>query len=164
MLRKMSKACLALLMAVLLASAPVTALAKAKTVNILVVTGDYVRLRSEPSAATGDVVTTLGKGSKVFMLTYNKGWVYLRTSRGKMGYMYKDYLKFYGAAKLNSIYFVSSSSLKLYKKASTSAGRVTTLPRWEHVIVYATSGKWAYVKTLSGKGGFALRSGLTKAT
>ena len=142
--------------------APVSASAASKSaVMILSVTVDGARLREGP---TGDyeVITSLDKGTKVFYAGKKKfAFCYVCTSHGVKGYIYKDYLAPYGAAYKNQIYYAAAKT-KVYKKAGKSSG-VTTLSKGQHVIVYEVQNDWAYIKTMSGKGGFVKASALRKA-
>ena len=162
---KLRKAIVCMVMALMFALPLNVAQAAPKTVQIMKVTADYVRVRSEPKQGD-NVLTRVRKNSKVFYIGASKtarGWYKIRTDHGTIGYLYKDYLRSYGAAKLSNIYMVKSSSLSMYKKPKTNSGRVTTLGRNEHVIVYEIQGSWAYVRTLSGKGGFVKVGSLKKA-
>ena len=103
------------------------------------------------------------EGERVFYLGKTKeAFMYVRTSKGKVGYMYKGFLDSYGAANKSQVYY-AKKSVKVFKKASTSSGKVTKLSKNQHVIVYNTKGSWAYIKTLSGKGGYVKTSALKKA-
>ena len=155
---------LALVVALLVAMAIVPAGASAATkVKILKVTVDGARVRSGPSS-NYDVKTSLKKGSKVIYLGKTKNsFAHIRTSGGTEGYIYKGFLKNYGSCYKSQVYYNRKSSLKVYKKASTRSSGVTRLTRKQHVIVYQVKGNWAYIKTLSGKGGYCKASALRKA-
>lgn len=144
-----------------MAVAPMGAMAATK-VKILKVTVDGARLRTGP-ASTYDVKTSLKKGSKVIYLGKTKNsFAHIRTSGGTEGYMYKGFLKNYGTCYKSQIYKSKKNSLPVYKKAGHSS-KVTRLKKGQHVIVYQVKGKWAYIKTLGGKGGYCKASSLTKA-
>lgn len=146
-----------------MAIAPVSASAAAKKVKILTVTVDGARVRRGPSSAY-QVLTSVKKGGKVFYLGKIKNsFAYVRTSTGTIGYMYKGYLRSYGSCYVSQVYYNKKGSLPVYKKASTGSGRVTTLGRRQHVIVYQVKGNWAYIKTMGGKGGYCKWSALRKA-
>lgn len=165
MYRKFLRLAMCILLAATLLTAPIgaTAAASNQVVRILKVTADGARVRQGPSSAYG-VITSIRKGESVFYLNRNKeAFCYVRTANGQIGYMYKGFLKPYGAAKLDQIYWARTGGVHVYKKNRTSAGRVTTLTNKQHVIVYATQGNWAYVKTLSGQGGFVQLHQLQKA-
>ena len=153
----------ALLLAMVIAPVSASAASSSKTVKILKVTVDGARVRSGPSSAY-DVKTSVSKGSKAFYLGKIKdSFAYIRTEKGVVGYMYKGFLKSYGAAYRYQIYYSTKSSVKVYKKASSSSKHVTRLSKNQHVIVYQVKGSWAYIKTLSGKGGYVKKSVLSKA-
>lgn len=152
---------LALLMA--MAVAPLGAQAASKKIRILQVTVDGARVRSGPSSYY-DVKTTVKKGGKVFYLgSIKNSFARIRTSGGTEGYMYKGFLKSYGSCYKSQVYYSRKSGLGVYKKPSTSSSRVTKLSKHQHVIVYQVKGSWAYIKTLSGKGGYVKAGSLGKA-
>ena len=155
---------LLLVVALLLATAIVPAGASAaKKIQILKVTVDGARVRQGPSSAYG-VKTSVKKGGKVFYLDKMKNsFAYIRTSGGTQGYMYKGFLKSYGTCYKSQVYYSKKSGLKVYKKPSTRSSKVTKLSKYQHVIVYQVKGKWAYVKTVSGKGGSCQASALGQA-
>ena len=141
---------------------PVSASAAKKNVKMLKVTVDGARVRKGPSSAY-DVITSVKKGSIVFYNGKTKNaFCYICTSGGKKGYVYKGFLQSYGAAPSNQ-YYRAKSKVKVYKKASTGAKKVTTLSKGQYVVVYQIKGKWAYIKTLNGKGGYVKASSLKKA-
>lgn len=165
MYRKFLRLTMCIILAASLLMAPVgaTAASSNSVVRILKVTADGARVRRGPSSAYG-VITSIRKGQSVFYLNKTKeAFCYVRTANGQQGYMYKGFLKSYGAAKLNQIYYARANGVRVYKKNSTRAARVTTLTNKQHVIVYATQGNWAYIKTLSGQGGFVQLNHLKRA-
>jgi len=165
MYRKFVRLAMCILLAATLMAAPIgaTAASSNQVVRILKVTADGARVRQGPSSAYG-VITSVRKGENVFWLNKNHdAFCYVRTENGQIGYMYKGFLKAYGAAKLDQIYWARTNGVRVYKQNRTSAGRVTTLTNKQHVIVYATQGNWAYIKTLSGQGGFVQLHELQKA-
>ena len=155
---------LALVIALLAAMAIVPAGASAASkIQILKVVVDGARVRQGPSSAYS-VKTSVKKGGKVFYLGKMKNsFAYIRTSGGTQGYMYKGFLKSYGTCYKSQVYYSKKSGLKVYKKPSTRSSKVTKLSRYQHVIVYQVKGSWAYIKTLSGTGGYVKKSNLKKA-
>ncbi len=150
-------------MVLLFVVAPLEAMAASRTVKIYTVNADYVRVHS--TAQQGDnVIAKTRRGSKVFYLGKSGNWWRVRTDRGVTGYMYKDYLTYYGATTLNRVYQANASSVKVYKRAYAGSSRVATLSKNEHVVVYSVSGNWAYVATMSGKTGYVRKSALKKAS
>ena len=162
----MKRRFLALLLTVLLLSAtfavPVGASAAKSKVNILKVTVEGARVRKGPSSAY-DVITSVSKGTKVFYAGKMKNsFAYICTDKGVTGYMYRGFLDSYGVAYKYQVYRAKGSAI-VYKKASTSSKRVTRLTKSQHVIVYQVKGSWAYIKTLSGTGGYVKKKNLKKA-
>ncbi len=163
----MKRKILVMLLSVLLVAsmliAPLSASAASKkTVQIMQVTVDGARVRSGPGSSY-DVVTSVKNGAKVFYLGKEKSsFYYIRTDHGVKGYMYKGFLKSYGAAYASQVYYATQRT-KVYKKASSGSSKKTTLTKGQHVIVYQVKGNWAYIKTLGGTGGFVKKSALKKA-
>ena len=155
---------LALVVALLAAMAIVPAGASAASkIKILKVTVDGARVRQGPSSAYS-VKTSVKKNGKVFYLGKMKNsFAYIRTSGGTEGYMYKGFLKSYGSCYKSQVYYSKKSGLKVYKKPSTHSSKATKLKKHQHVILYQVKGKWAYIKTVSGKGGYCQASALAKA-
>ena len=143
---------------------PTNALAASKkVVQILKVTVDGARVRKGPSSAY-DVVTSVKKGGRVFYLGKTKdSFCYVRTSTGETGYMYRGFLKAYGAVNKDQVYYCKAKSAKVYKRNGRSLKKIGKLYRNQHVIVYEVRGKWAYIKSLSGKSGYIRKSALAKA-
>ena len=165
MKRQLIRLTVCMLLVAAMLTAPLNALAVSpyRVVRILKVTADGARVREGPSSAY-DVITSVREGDCVFYLEKNRAaFCYVRTSTGEIGYMYKGFLKSYGAALCGQVYYSRSNSVKVYKRASTSSSRVTTLKKNQHVIVYQTRGNLAYVKTLTGKGGFVRLTSLRSA-
>ena len=161
MKRRVISVILTVVLLAAMAIAPAGAMA-AKKIQILQVTVKGARLRQGPSS-NYSVKKSLNKGAKVFYLGKGKDSFYkVRTDHGVVGYMYKGFLKSYGACYQSQVYY-ASKKVKVYKKASTHSGRKTTLSKGQHVIVYQVKGSWAYIKTLGGKGGYVKKSALKKA-
>ena len=164
----MKRRILALLLTVLLlvgtVAVPVSASAASKSkVKILRVNVDGARIRKGPSSAY-DVKTSVGKGTKVFYLNKMKNsFAYICTEKGVTGYMYRGFLNSYGVAYRYQVYYSTNRSVGVYKRASTNSSKVTKLSKGQHVIVYQVKGSWAYIKTLSGTGGYVKKSNLKKA-
>lgn len=163
MKRKVLMMLLSVLLVASMLLAPMDALAASrKTVQILKVTVDGARVRKGPSSGY-DVVTSLKDGAKVIYAGKEKdSFCYILTDHGVKGYVYRGFLKSYGAAYKDQVYYAKAKT-KVYKKASTHSKHKTTLSKKQHVIVYQVKGKWAYIKTLGGTGGYVKKSALKKA-
>ena len=154
--------CLMLISAMAIAPMSASAASK-KIVYVVKITVDGARLREGPSSAYG-IITSLKKDSRVFYLNKRQNaFCYVYTEYGQKGFVYKGFLKAYGAVAVDQVYYNKNNSLTVYKRANTGSGRVTTLTKYQHVIVYQTQGDWAYIKTLRGQGGFVKLSALKKA-
>lgn len=157
--KKYLKVVLSIVLSLLLLTAPLSAFAAPKTVTILKVKNDYARVRNEE----GEVITSLRKNTKVFYLGRQDSMAYICTERGVMGYVYGGYLSSYGAVRLANVYYVKSSSLKVYSSPRTSSRRLTTLPKNSFILLSKANGKWGYIKSLSGNSGYVQLSGLRRA-
>lgn len=132
---------------------------KDRVVYILNVENDGARVRKEPTSAEDNVEISLKKGTKVFYLGKKDAWYKIRSEFGNIGYTYKGFMSYYGAVKLKDIY-AADGSVKMYTRPVAGARRSGVLSDNQHVIVYATSGKWAYIHTLSGQKGYVLKANL----
>ena len=160
MKRRFLKPLVCILLVVSMLLAPLSALAASKA-YILKVNTSGVRLRD----SDGSVITELGKGTKVLYWgkTKNGGAMCKVVTRtGKTGYVYKSFLTSYGAVKKSAVY-VTKASTPLYKRSGSSLKKSSTLSAGEYLIVYRTSGRWAYVMSMSGKRGYVYKSFVKKA-
>lgn len=145
--------------AVLPSVSTASAASKKKVVYILNIDNDGVRVRSTPNGGD-NVMTSLSKGTKLFYLGKSGSYYKVCSEYGlTSGYVYKGYTSYYGAVSLDSIYQCDGRT-KVYSRPSTSSKRITTLKDDQFVIVYAVSGQWAYVHTISGKKGYVKASQL----
>lgn len=164
----MKRRMISLLLCVMLVASmlivPTTAYAASgKVVKLLKVTADGARVRKGPGSSY-DVITSVKKGGRVFYLgkTVNS-FCYVRTSNGDVGYMYRGFLKSYGAVSRNQVYYCKVKKTTVYKRNGKSLKKIGTLYRNQHVIVYEVRGNWAYIKSLSGRSGYVKKSALKKA-
>ena len=151
-----SVVCFMMILAMLMAPLSASAVSVAR---IMKVNGDWVRLRS----SSGEEIGNLRKGQKVLYWGSRDDDMYkVMTSKGKTGYVYKEYLTTYGAMKLSSVY-ITTASTPMYNRSGSSLKRDGTLAKGKYVMVYKTSGNWAYIKTMTGKGAFVQRDTLERA-
>jgi len=135
-------------------AAPNSTAHAASTMQILRTNVDGARLRKGPSSDY-DVITTLDKGEKVFYSGKTKNsFSYVCTEGGKTGYIYSGFLSKYGSVRTSAIYYTRTKNVRLYKRPSTGASKVTTLRSQQFVIVYQKAGSWAYIRTMDGKAGY----------
>ena len=138
--------------------APVSASASS-VARIMKVSADWARMRS----IDGEEVARLRKGTKVLYWGAKEDQMLkVMTSNGKTGYVYKDYLSLYGAMKKSAVH-VTTKSTKMYKASGSSLKRNGTLSKGKYVVVYKTSGDWAFIKTMSGKSAYVKKANLKKA-
>lgn len=162
MKRRIISFLLCLMLAASMLIVPTTAFADGKVVPLLKVTVDGARVREGPSSKY-DVITSVKKGGRVFYLGKTRtSFCYVRTATGEVGWMYRGYLKAYGAVNMDQVYACKSKSAPVYKRKGKGLKRIGTLYKNQHVIVYEVRGKWAYIKSLTGKSGYIKKSALKK--
>lgn len=118
--------------------------------------------------------STLTSGTRVQVLATNEIWAQVK-SGSKSGYVRLDLLEMETSStsgksdggsftKLKGskrkVVYVKSSSLIVYKKNSTSSGKIARLKKGQKLLLTAYNKKWACVTMGSGKG-YVLRKGLT---
>ena len=153
--------CLSLVMALMLGT--LSAQAAAKTVTVLQLKNDYVRIRSSTGEGS-QVVGTLRAGTKMFYFGRSNSMAYVGTENGQRGYVYAGYLEKYGEVRVANVYYVQSSSLTVYTSPSTSAGRATTLGKNRFILLTDANGNWGRIRSLNGNTGYVLLSGLRRAS
>ena len=158
MKRNVIKSVLCFMMILAMLMAPMSASA-ASIARIMKTNTDWVRLRSE----SGEQIDRLRKGAKVlYWGSKDDEMCRVITTDGKTGYVYKKYLTTYGAMRLNSVYKTTATT-QMYNRSGSSRKKSGKLASGKYVMVYKTSGNWAYIKTMSGKGAFVQRNTLKKA-
>jgi uncharacterized protein YgiM (DUF1202 family) len=138
--------------------------AYAKVGSVYRVNASGVHLRTAPRGGEGhdgNIIASLGKGTKVVHLSTKDGWWRVRTTSGKVGYVYRSFLT---AVSSNSnstttvssgnTYKVKASSLNVRSGASTSYKMIGRLKKGTAVYVVATNGTWAKIRVKSGKTGY----------
>ena len=157
MKRNVMKSVLCLMMILAMLMAPLSASA-ASVARIMKTNTDWVRLRT----AGGAQITSLRKGTKVlYWGSKNDDMYKVMLSNGVTGYIYKYYLSTYGAMQLDSVY-ITTTATPAYNRSGSTLKRSGTLAKGKYVMVYKTSGNWAYVKTMNGKGAFVPKGALAK--
>lgn len=158
MKRSVLKTFICFMMILAMLMAPMTASA-ASIARIMKTNVDWVRLRD----ANGEQIARLRKGAKVlYWGSKDDEMCRVITTSGKTGYVYKKYLSTYGAMRLDSVY-ITTASTQMYNRSGSSLKKSGKLAAGKYVMVYKTSGNWAYVKTMSGKGAFVQKGTLKKA-
>ena len=118
-----------------------------------VVTSD-TNMRSTANSYASNVIRRIPKGDEVYVLS-ESGNFYRIQYDGKTGYVFKSYVeKSSGTSGSTSSGFtatgypyqtVTTSSVNLRKTASTSAKKLTTIPKAANITVHQLSGSWANV-------------------
>lgn len=112
----------------------------------IVVTNNGGSVNVRKSASTSSAkVTTAYTGEYLTILGSSGSFYKVRTSSGKVGYIYKTYVD-------EGIPGHVSAGVNLRKGAGTGYGVIRTLRAGTSVRVYAKSGKWSRVKTGSTYG------------
>ena len=159
MKRNLWKSILCLALVLVLTLAPLSALAASRTAKILKVNVDKARMRE---SATGEIITTLNKGTKVLYLNRTDGaYCKVCTTDGTTGYVYKSFLSNYGAVRADQVY-VTKASTTLYRRSGNSLRKSSTVKEGVYMLVYKTNGSWAQVKSMTGKSGYMKLSSLKK--
>ena len=158
MKRNVLKSVLCFMMILAMLMAPMTASA-ASVARIMKTNTDWVRLRD----GNGAQIARLRKGTKVlYWGSKDDEMCKVITTSGKTGYVYKKYLTTYGAMRLDSVY-ITTASTQMYNRSGSSLKKSGKLAAGKYVMVYKTSGNWAYIKTMGGKGAFVQKNTLKKA-
>lgn len=158
MKRNVLKSVICFMMILVMLMAPMTASA-ASVARIVKTNADWVRLRD----ANGAQIARLRKGTKLlYWGAKDDKMCKVITTSGKTGYVYTEYLTTYGAMRLDSLY-ITTASTQMYNRSGSSLKKSGKLASGKYVMVYKTSGNWAYIKTMGGKGAFVQRDTLKKA-
>ena len=160
MKRRILTIALCLMVILSMLAAPVSASAASKDIVKIKTINTNARLRTGPG--NYDWSKILKKGTKVIVGKKTNAFYYVKTSSGETGYIYEKYLSDYGAVSNKQVY-AAVKNAKVYKKPSTSAKAIKTVKAGQYVFVYGVRGDWAYVKTMSGKGGYMKTSALVKS-
>ena len=159
MKRNLWKSILCIALILVLTLAPLSALAASRTAKILKVNVDKARMRE---SATGEIITTLNKGTTVLYLNRTDGaYCKVCTTDGTTGYVYKSFLSNYGAVRADQVY-VTKASTTLYRRSGNSLRKSSTVKEGVYMLVYKTNGSWAQVKSMTGKSGYMKLSSLKK--
>lgn len=121
-----------------------------ETLYILVVTEDWTRMRDAP-VHDANIITKLRTGTKVLYLGDGGNMqAKVVTSNGTYGYVYRGYLKVYGAISKNRIGY-NTADAALYLRDGEHLNWVATLPAGQFVYLLQLNGNWAYVRLVNGK-------------
>ena len=146
-----------LVMAASMLAMPMSALAEGKFMTVTT----NVNLRS--SSDLNDVIGTLKKGTTVYYTGKKyKSMYQIKTSKGKVGYVFKMYLKNAGSKDGDGMVVRVKENTLLYKKADTDSRQVCKLAEGRYMKILSVGDGWAKVKTTNDKTGYVLVSKLKK--
>ena len=136
------------------------------------VINDDTNMRSTASSYASNVIQRIPEGDYV-TVTGETGNFYRITYNGKTGYVFKQYVEKTsevvnsGTAGLTATGYpyntITTDSVNLRKTASTSAKKLTTIPKGASITVHQLSGSWANV-TYSGRNGWVVKDYIQVAT
>lgn len=149
MKKRIFKVLISLMLMLSMVIIPIAAQAS-ETLYILVVTEDWTRMRDAP-VRDANIITKLRAGTKVLYLGDGGNMqAKVVTSNGTYGYVYRGYLKVYGAVPKNRIGY-NTADADLYLRDGEHLNRVATLPAGQFVYLLQLNGNWAYVRLVNGK-------------
>ena len=126
------------------------------------------------TASTGAQSASVPQGTRVYVLSYSGDWARVEKD-GVVGYMLLTALEAANSdwslgaptpsptPRPTAAGVVKSSSLPVYKKASSSSGKLFTLKKNAKVNIVSWDSKWAYIE-YEGKYGYCSVKGLAEAT
>ncbi len=149
MKQRILKILISLVLICSMAIIPIAAQAS-EPVYVLTVTADYARMRDQP-VHDANIIATLRVGTKVLYLG-DGGNMQCRvvTADGTYGYVYRGYLRVYGAFSRNRIGY-NTADAALYVRDGEHLSRVATLPAGQFVYLLQLNGNWAYVRLMNGR-------------
>lgn len=119
--------------------------------GVVATTGGRLNVRS--AASTGSsVVTSLGKGSYVTLISRSGSWWKVEYAKDRYGYCHADYIQTTSGStvKVN----ISSGYLNVRSGAGTNYRKIASLSKGETVIVLSTHGSWSRILFHGTKTGY----------
>lgn len=110
--------------------------------------GSKVHLRSGAGSSYSSV-GTLYRGNLLKVYGESGNWAHVKTSNGKSGYVYDNYVSYGVSGK-------TTARVNLRKGAGTSYGVIKTVSSGASITVHKISGKWAQVTAGGSKGYMSL--------
>lgn len=152
----MKKALLLALVAMLLLSTTVSALAVGRSTTLAKKGARYIvycnRLNFRAGASIDSTVRkVLRKGTKVTFLKDVRGWWYVKLSNGSKGYVDKQYLTPKHVPKPG--WYITTQKLNLRAAPRSGAKLLKTIKKYASIKIDAVNGDWGHVK-YSGKSGW----------
>ena len=153
MLRRSISIFVCTVIAVGLFCAPVKAQAATMDSKAGVVATNSSRLNVRSSASTGaSVVTSLGKGSYITLISKSGSWWYVEYAKGKYGYCHSDYISVVSGTPTTVA--TQSTNLNVRSGAGTSYSKTGSVAKGETVIVLSASSGWSRILYHGTKTGY----------
>ena len=128
---------------------PMSALASGKFMTVTT----NANLRSNTNLY--DVIGTLKKGTTVYYTGKKyKSMYQVKTSKGKVGYVFKMYLKNADSKDGDGQVVCVKENSTLYKKADTASRSVCKLAKGRYLKILSVEGDWAKVQTTDDRIGY----------
>lgn len=156
-----------LLLALVIASMTIGLGTSAQAVSkgdILVVNADYTRMREKPEPGS-KVLERIAKGKQVTFIKEYNGWVRVKLSGGRTGFIYKTFLSAPTTAKVGKMYAskLADGKLKVYNKPRKSSRVNGRLKHKTAVVLLERKGAWGRVRIVkNGKTGYVKLSNLRR--
>lgn len=119
--------------------------------GIVTTSSGKLNVRSSPSAGSA-VVTSLGKGSAVTLISKSGDWWQVTYANGKFGYCHASFITVTEGTAASVA--VSSGTLNVRSGAGTGYGKVGSLAKGEAVIRLSTAGGWSRILYHGTKTGY----------
>ena len=123
--------------------------------------GGSLRVRSGPSAASA-VLSTLGKGSYVTLLSRSGDWWKVSYGKGLQGYCHADYITIVEGTAVTVA--TQSGSLNVRSGAGTSYSKIASLYKGETVLLLSSAGGWSRILYHGTKTGYVASQYLSNAS
>ena len=120
--------------------------------GIVSISSGHLNVRNQASS-TSSVVSKLGKGSYITLISKNGSWWKVEYAQGKYGYCHADYIRTTESksAKVNT----NSGSLNVRSGGGTGYSKIGTLSKGETVLILSAENGWSRILYHGTKTGYA---------
>lgn len=132
----------------------VTCLAQADSQRVI--KGRLVRLRQAPSLEA-EVITKLNLYERVELLQVEPKWVKVKTSEGKVGWVFRDLVGTGKAEREDPLRYVKGEGVRLREEPSTESEILDELSVDTRLRLLEVEDAWVQVRTAEGKVGWVSR-------
>ena len=119
--------------------------------GVVSVTSGRLNVRKSGSTSAA-VLTSLGKGSYVTLISKSGSWWYVEYGNGQYGYCHADYIN--TVSSKTATVKLTSGTLNVRSGAGTSYSRVASLSNGKVVVVLSTSNGWSRILYNGTKTGY----------